>query len=170
LNSPVIANATAKPFAFIYRFELWVDGAKVYTAREDDRIFTKLNLQPGEHTFVFKARNGVSSSTSSEQYTRALHVFVSACTPPATEGINVCSPVNGATYSHLQQTRLSAAAHLSGTFYRLEVWMDGVKKWSVTNNVMDVGFYLPVGKHRFDYVARNTTGTRIVKTVFATVN
>lgn len=170
VNSPVTADATAKMFSFLYRFELWVDNTKVYTAREDDRIFTKLNLQPGNHTFVFKARNGSSSTNSSEQYTRALHVFVSPCTPPATEGINVCSPVDGTTYSHTQITRLTAAARLSGTFYRLEVWMDGVKKWSVTNNVMDVGFYLPAGRHRFDYVARNTTGTQIVKTVFASVN
>jgi hypothetical protein len=170
VNSPVTANATAKPFAFLYRFELWVDNAKVYTAREDDRIFTKLNLQPGEHTFVFQARNGVSSNNSSEQYTRALHVVVSPCTPPVAEGIHVCSPMEGSTYSHTQSVRLSAAARLNGTFYRLEVWVDGVKKWSVKNNVMDVYFDLPIGKHRFDYVARNTTGTRIVKTVFATVN
>jgi hypothetical protein len=170
VNSPVTANATAKPFAFLYRFELWVDNTKVYTAREDDRIFTKLNLQPGNHSFVFQARNAPTQAGSSEQYIRGLSVFVSGCTPPATDGINVCSPVDGGTYSHTQVTRLSAAAHLGGTFYRLEVWMDGAKKWSVTNNVMDVGFNLPVGRHRFDYVARNTAGTRIVKTVFATVN
>ena len=52
----------------------------------------------------------------------------------------------------------------------MEVWVDGVKMYSTYNtNSLSTSIALPVGSHRFDFYAVNTTGAKWVSTVYATV-
>ena len=52
----------------------------------------------------------------------------------------------------------------------MEVWVDGVKIYSTYNtNWLSTSIALPVGSHRFDFYAVNTTGAKWVSTVYATV-
>jgi hypothetical protein len=105
-----------------------------------------------------------TSATASVQIT----VTGSGCTAPGAPGVAVCSPLNNSTVS--SPTQVQAAATITGTLARMEVWVDGVKKYSETSTkLLNTSISLPTGKHRFDIYAVNTTGTKWVSTVYATV-
>jgi hypothetical protein len=46
----------------IYRFELWIDGAKAVTVRDDAVMNTGVTLPPGAHRFDFAAYNEARTS------------------------------------------------------------------------------------------------------------
>jgi hypothetical protein len=98
-------------------------------------------------------------------------INVASCSPPSSPGINVCAPVNGSTI-HLP-LHLQATAKITGSPARIWCLIDGVSKITDTNSsVMDVTFYptgVAAGKHRFDFFAVNTAGTKWQKTVYATL-
>lgn len=90
------------------------------------------------------------------------------CTAPSSAGVNVCSPASGSTVS--SPVAVSAKATITGTLARMEVWVDGVKKYTeTTSTTLSTSVALGTGSHRFDIYAVNTAGTKWEKTVYATV-
>lgn len=89
-----------------------------------------------------------------------------ACTVPATNGINVCSA--GGTSS---SASVHAAAKVTESVYRFELWADGVKKVTVRNSpTMQSALSLGSGTHKLEFVAYNASGSsRVAKTVMATI-
>ncbi len=152
-----------------YRLEVWEGATKLATARDTYLLDAPLTLSRGSHTLTFVARNAANSSRASKSVT--FTVGAGSCSVPATNSINVCSPVDGSTVSN--PVPLKAAARVTGSVYRLELWIDGVKADSATvrnSNVMDTSITLPAGLHRFEFVAYNLDRTsRVTKTVRATV-
>jgi hypothetical protein len=91
-----------------------------------------------------------------------------ACSAPSSPGVNVCSPVNGSTVS--SPVSAQAMATITGTLARMEVWVDGVKKFTeTTSTTLTTSITLAAGSHRFDFYAVNTAGTKWETTVNATV-
>jgi phosphatidylinositol-3-phosphatase len=83
-------------------------------------------------------------------------------------GVTVSSPLSGSSVS--SPVKASATAKVSGTIYRFELWVDGVKKASTSNSTsLNASVSLPAGSHRFTFRARNTSGTHWDKVVYATV-
>jgi hypothetical protein len=86
------------------------------------------------------------------------------CAPVA-----VCSPVNNATITSPVQAE--AAATITGTLARMELWVDGAKKYSETSSkLLNTSVTLASGKHRFDFYAVNTAGQKWETTVYSTVH
>ena len=91
-----------------------------------------------------------------------------ACTAPSSPGVHVCSPVNGTTVTSPVAVR--AAATITGTLARMEVWVDGVKKYTETSSkTLSTSISLAAGTHRFAVYAVNTAGTKWNTMVSATV-
>jgi hypothetical protein len=66
---------------------------------------------------------------------------------------------------------IQAKATIVGTLARMEVWVDGVKKFTeTTSTTLNTSIALATGSHRFDIYAVNTAGTKYLKTVTATVH
>jgi hypothetical protein len=143
---------------------------------------------------IFYTTNGSPASTSSTPYTGPIQVSTTetiravaiasgftqsaegvasytigtTCTAPSTPGVNVCSPVNGSTVS--SPVSAQAKATITGTLARMEVWVDGVKKFTeTTSTTLSTSITLATGSHRFDFYAVNTAGTKWLTTVNATV-
>jgi hypothetical protein len=92
----------------------------------------------------------------------------SACAAPSTPGVNICEPASNATVS--SPVQVSAAANIAGTLNRMEIWVDGAKKYSETNNLsFNTTLTLPAGSHSFAVYAVNNAGTKYLTTVNATV-
>jgi hypothetical protein len=90
------------------------------------------------------------------------------CNAPSTAGVNVCAPLNGSTVS--SPVTAQAKATITGTLARMEVWVDGVKKYTeTTSTTLSTSITLTAGSHRFDFYAVNTAGTKWLTTVNATV-
>jgi hypothetical protein len=90
------------------------------------------------------------------------------CSAPGSPGVNVCSPANGSTVG--SPVNAQAKATITGTLARMEVWVDGVKKFTeTTSTTLSTSIALAAGTHRFDFYAVNTAGTKWLTTVNATV-
>jgi hypothetical protein len=82
--------------------------------------------------------------------------------------VHVCAPANGSTVSSPVQVK--AAATITGTLARMELWVDGVKKYTETSSkVLNTSITLGAGSHRFGVIAVNTAGTKWEGVATATV-
>jgi hypothetical protein len=54
-----------------------------------------------------------------------------------------------------------AAANVTGTFARMELWIDGVKKYSeTTSTLLNTTVSFTAGSHHFAFLAANTAGQK----------
>ncbi|MFZ0303696.1 MAG: Ig-like domain-containing protein [Terracidiphilus sp.] len=87
----------------------------------------------------------------------ASHSASSACAAPTSDGVNVCSPANGATVN--SPVQITAAATVSGGVYRFELWNGDTKLLSDDNGTMDQTVTLAPGTYKLTFDARNSSGT-----------
>ena len=63
-----------------------------------------------------------------------------------------------------------AAANITGTLARMELWIDGTKFYTeTTSTTLSISYPLAAGKHQFGVYAVNTAGTKWLGLVSATV-
>jgi hypothetical protein len=80
-----------------------------------------------------------------------------ACSAPNSDGVNVCSPVNGATVT--SPVQINASATVNGGVYRFELWNGSTKLLSVSNSgVMDQSLSLTPGSYHLTFDARSNSG------------
>jgi hypothetical protein len=81
----------------------------------------------------------------------------SACLAPNEDGVNVCSPANGATVS--SPVPISAAATLSGGVFRFELWNGSTKLLSVDDSgIMNQSLSLAPGSYKLTFDAHSASG------------
>ncbi len=151
---------------------VWVDGKKVteqlaHAFSNYSFLDASVPLAAGNHAVTVY---GVGWDDTLQQKSFTLHVAGSgtSCSAPSTAGVNVCAPVTGSTVA--SPVQVVASSTITGTLARMEVWVDGVKKYSeTTSKSLNTSLALAAGSHRFDVYAVNKAGTKLVKTVTATV-
>jgi hypothetical protein len=116
----------------------------------------------------------VQSHDSAGTFESVVNVTVSSstgggCSAPTSPGVQICAPASGATVS--SPVAIQAAANVTGTFQRMEIWIDGAKKYSETTGAtLSTTLTLSAGTHRFAVLAYNTAGTKWEQAYSATVN
>ena len=162
-------DAAATWFEPLRKLELWVDGNKV---SEEHNVWDKYGWLDYANTYAVGTHRadfysaGYDNALQHKQIT--FTVGGSTCSPPSSPGLNVCSPTDGSTVSSPVHTLASGT--VTGTVLRMEVWVDGVKKFTVTHsNTLDTSVPLGKGKHRFDFYIVNTVNQKWEKTVYSTV-
>jgi hypothetical protein len=167
--SPVTFDASANSFGQLRLMELWVDGKKIgdqYHAWGQRAWFdlTGTTLTPGSHRGVLFAKD-----IDNRQQETAFNFTVggAACLIPSTAGVNICAPASGSTVSSPVQVR--ATSKVNGTLARMQLWVDGVNKFTSTSNTLTTSISLAAGTHRFAVVATNTAGQKWESAVNATV-
>ena len=168
VSSPVDFAVGAAGDTTMRKAEVWSDGHKI--AQQLAGAFSNYSfldasvpLATGSHHIVVYAA-GWDNSLESRSYT--VNVTASSCAPPSSPGVHVCSPANGSTVH--SPVRLQAASTVAGTLARMEVWVDGAKKYTAPNHV-DTSIPLSAGSHRFGFFAVNTNGQTWQTVVNATV-
>jgi hypothetical protein len=152
------------------KVEVWIDGKK---ASENLKgwshysfLDTKYSIAPGSHT-VTVFTSGWDNLLQSMTF--PLTVGSTQCAPPPAPGLNVCSPLNNATINGA--VLVWASGTVTGTIARMEVWVDGVKKFSTFgSNNLKTKLSLASGSHKFAFYIVNTAGQKWQRTVNATVN
>jgi hypothetical protein len=90
------------------------------------------------------------------------------CSAPGSPGVNICSPSSGSTVS--SPVNVQAVSAITGTLARVELWVDGVKKYTETSSTtLNTSLSLGAGGHRFTVIAVNTAGTKWQAVSTATV-
>jgi Bacterial Ig domain len=91
-----------------------------------------------------------------------------ACSAPSSNGVHICAPASGSTVS--SPVLVEASSTVTGTIARMELWVDGVKKYTATSSKqLNTTISLAAGSHRFAVLATNTAGQTLQSAVSATV-
>jgi hypothetical protein len=91
-----------------------------------------------------------------------------ACSAPSSAGVHICAPTSGSTVS--SPVRVEASATVTGTIARMELWVDGVKKYTAASSKqLNTTISLAAGSHRFAVLAINTGGQNWQSVITATV-
>jgi len=150
--------------------EIWVDGKKIDEQRRHAFSYytfldANYNLAAGSHRVtVFSA----GWDNLLESITFPLIVGGSSCGLPASPGLNVCSPIDNSTVN--SPLLAWASGKTTGSVARMEVWVDGVKKYSTYgSNSLKSSLVLTSGNHSVVYFVVNTVGQKWSQTVHVTV-
>jgi hypothetical protein len=160
VTSPVHLRASARLSTPVYRFEVWTNGVKIYSARDSSSIDAQVPLQVGTYSLTFVAR-----SSSGERVEQTISVTVeptaATCQAPTQNGIVICEPAEDATVS--SPVHVLALAKTGGT-YRFELWdvNTGTKLLSVRDSgYMSGSVSLGIGRHWLRFVARRLDGYQV---------
>ena len=151
---------------------VWADGKKVseqlaHAFSNYSFLDASVALSTGSHAITLYG-TGLDNTLQTKSFTLQVGAGGGGCAAPASAGIDICSPVNGATVS--SPVTVSATGTVTGTFLRFEVWVDGVKKFtSTTTDGANLSLALAAGKHTFSFYAVNTAGTKWNKVSVVTV-
>jgi hypothetical protein len=167
--SPVSVQAAANVTGTIARMEVWVNGVKDYSTVGSTSLNTTLNLASGSNErFDFYAVNTAGTKWEKTVYATVGTGGGGSCSAPSTPGVTVCKPVNGSTIG--SPVSVQAVSTVTGTIARMEVWVDGVKKYSTFGSTtLSTSLSLAAGSHRFSFYAVNTAGAKWNTVVNATV-
>ena len=114
---------------------------------------------------IAAASGYLQSSVSSATFTFS----TSQCSAPSANGINVCSPTQGASVT--SPVSISATATVSGGVYRFELWSSGTKLLNVRDSgVMNQSLSLAPGSYQLTFTAYNASGTHVNATRDITVS
>jgi hypothetical protein len=150
--------------------ELWIDGKKLSESlKQTYSHYSFLNatkaLTEGQHSVTAYS---VGWDYSLKSTTFQLNVGSSVCAPPSSDGLNLCSPINGSTVA--SPVLALASGKLGGAIQRMEVWVDGVKKYTSTGSTtLKTSLPLPSGLHMFTYYIVTTSGNQWSEATYATV-
>jgi hypothetical protein len=149
----------------ITQTQIYIDGVKQYQIAGSS-VNTSLPLVAGTHRITVLAQDSAGTFQST------VYVTVSstsgACSAPTSPGVQICQPASGTTVS--SPVAIQAASNVTGTFNRMEVWIDGVKKYTETSSTtLNTTLTLAAGTHRFAVLTFNTAGTKWEQAVNATV-
>lgn len=139
--------------------ELWIDGVKVdESLKETYSHYSFLNatevLSAGQHTVTAYS---VGWDYTLKSNTFDLNVGNSTCALPSSPGLNICSPINGASVA--SPVLVQASGTVSGSILRMEVWVDGVKEYSTFgSDTLQTSLNIAPGMHMFTYYVVNTAG------------
>ncbi|HEX8713807.1 MAG TPA: Ig-like domain-containing protein, partial [Terracidiphilus sp.] len=165
VTSPVAVEAAASISGDIYRFSLWNNSTKLLDERNTGIMDDSVTLAPGSYTLTFVASN---TAGVHEYTTRDITVSGGACAAPSSDGVNVCSPSGGATVG--SAFTVQASATVTGGVYRFELWANGTKVYTVRDSgIMEATISLEPGSYSLDFIARNTAGEHVSKTISVTV-
>jgi len=162
-------NATAHSLGDLRKMELWVDGQKLgeqYHTWEGNGFFnSSSSFATGTHYGTYFGSD-ISDTLVHENFT---FTVPSGCSAPAGAGVHICWPANGVSINATSVV-VDASSTVTGTLDRMEVWVDGVKKYTETNSTsVSASVEVSPGTHRFTVFAVNTSGTVWSQAVTATI-
>jgi len=166
-GSPANFSLTATDFRPLRKIELWVDGKKIaqqdHTWEGNAWFNYSTSFAAGTHRGTFFAAD---IGNNLQRLDFNFNVGQGPCTMPTSEGVRICKPLSGSTVS--SPVLVEAAANIAGTLDRMELWVDGVKKYTEKTTLsFYTQVYLGAGNHSFAVYAVNTSGTKWLQTTYA---
>lgn len=168
VTSPVKFSVGAAGPTPMRTVAVWADGKKL--AEQITHAFSNYSfldasvpLTAGSHAVTVI---GTGWDNTLQQKSFTLNVS-GGCSAPAVPGIHVCQPTSVAPSSPVA---IQATATIVGKLGRMEVWVDGGKRFTETNSTtMNTNLSVTTGLHRFDFYAVNTAGIKWHQAVTTTV-
>ena len=169
-SSPVKFSIAAAGPTPMRTAAVWVDGKKVdeqltHAFSNYSFLDASLPLATGSHAITIF---GTGWDDTLQQKNFTINVGSTSSCPPVGNGVNLCSPLNQSTVS--SPVTVIATSAIPGSLARMEVWIDGIKKYTETTSpTLSYSISLPAGSHRFAVFAVNTAGAKTETFDYATV-
>ncbi|WP_216841188.1 FG-GAP-like repeat-containing protein [Acidobacterium sp. S8] len=168
-TSQLSFNAAANSFGQIRKMELWVDGVKVQEQHNtwgNNAWFNFItDYNPGTHNATLFAAD-IDNTLQKLDFN--FTVGPAPCAAPSSLGVNICTPASGTSVG--SPVLVEASANIDGGLQRMEVWVDGVKKFTeFSGPFLGASIVLPAGTHQFVVYAVNFEGVLWEGSVTATV-
>ena len=153
--------------------EIWIDGQKV--AENLKTTYTHYSFI-GDTTTLSNGEHQVAIFSVGWDYSLLLTQFPllvgsSTCPVPSGLAVNGCSPIDNSTLTSPVLAYASGAVASGQAIVRMEVWVDGVKKYSTFgSNSLKTTLSLAPGLHQFTYFIVDNSGNKASKTYYAEVH
>jgi hypothetical protein len=166
-GSTVLFSTSADSFGKLRKIELWVDGKKVSEQHHtwDSHAYFDYSstYSNGYHQATFYAAD---VDNRLQRYDFPFTVGAT-CSAPSSPGVHVCQPAVNGEGSPIE---VQATAAITGTLDRMEVWVNGVKRYTeTTSTTLNTSLSVSAGADEFDFYAVNTAGTKWETIVNTTV-
>ena len=125
---------------------------------------TSVPIAAGSHRITVLG-TGWDGTVQKKAFT--LTVSGTSCSVPSSAGIHICAPASGSSVS--SPVQIQATSKVTGTIAHMQLWVDGVKKFTSASTTLTTSISLAAGTHRFAIVATNTAGQKWQSAVNATV-
>jgi hypothetical protein len=168
VGSPVrIVAGTTSNSAPVTAMKIYVDGAEKYFTQSRS-LDASLSLASGTRTIEVKAWNSTGTSFKSVVKVQVGTSSGTSCSASnSMPTINICSPGDGATVG--SPARLIAAAGSPNPVRLMQVYVDGVKKYEVGSNRIDVSLPMALGLRRLTVQGLDTAGSWFKRSIYVTV-
>ena len=166
MSSPLQVVAQAKDSQPILRTQLYVDGAAKFSANSD-QLNTSITLTGGSHRLSVISTNAANTTTKNTilvSVPQPAACDVSGATDPS---VTICSPAPNATVS--SPVQVMAQAKDSQTIVRMQLYVDGVSKYTVNAGQMNTSYALTSGAHRLTVTSTDAAGVTSKATITVTV-
>ena len=164
VTSPFNVSAAGNNPGGTQGIDVWLDGNKVgfFPGNHAD---TQVSAGPGSHQLdVFARANDQSIIKRTVTFT----VTGGTCGVPASPGVNICAPANGATVD--SPVTITAYGKNTVATAGMDVWVDGSKLgWYANTNTVNAQSAMSPGTHRLDVYAVGTNGEKLRSTSIFTV-
>ena len=166
--SPVTVNARFSNGGTPQYMKLWVDGVARFFNSNSTSLAYSLALAPGPHQVIVQAYNGTLYSSTANVTVGGLAPASSQCTlNTVSPSVTICTPANNSTVR--APVAIQAGSTDSSTVYRMQLYVDGVKRYETLANNVTTSLNLPAGTHRFAVQAFDKAGRVFKSVVYATV-
>ncbi|GAC1648832.1 MAG: hypothetical protein NVS9B15_07790 [Acidobacteriaceae bacterium] len=155
-----VAKAVSSNGSPVTAMQIYVDNNSVFTTSASS-LNTPLSLTAGGHNVVVQAWDATGAVYKSQ-----IAVTVGIAPPPATPGVVVTAPSNGASVSAPTQVTAAATPSAGAAITATQVYVDNVLAWSGTSNVISASLSMAQGSHSLVVQAWDSKG-QIFKTPVA---
>ena len=167
VTSPVQVTTQGKfTGGFINMMQLYVDGVNKFQTTTN-QLDTSLTLASGAHTLLVKARDNAGLFFSNSITVSVPAPSVCDVSSAAIASVTICSPANNATVT--SPVQVLAQAKDSQPVKRMQVYLDGVVKYTVNSDQVNTALPLTMGSHRISVVGTNVANATYKSTVTVVV-
>lgn len=156
--SPVRFAASASGASPMRDIQVWVDGTKraeqLYGFSHYTFLDKNISLASGSHSVTV-----IAAGWDEQIQKKSFTLNVAPCAAPSTNGVNICAPANGAVLP--SPVQVIATARVSGTIAQMQLWDNGVRKYTAYNTThLSKALTLVPAFHKLTVYAINTAGTK----------
>jgi hypothetical protein len=166
VTSPLQVLAQGKDAQPIKRLQLYVDGVGKFTTNSS-QLNTSVTLSGGTHRLTVVSTNSANVATKATE-------LVSVAIPPVcdvssapTPSVTICSPAPNATVS--SPVQITAQSKDSQPTVRTQLYVDGVAKYTVNSDQMNISYTLASGPHRLTVTSTDAANVTSKATINVTV-
>lgn len=166
VTSPVQILAQAKDSQPVKRMQLYLDGVSKLTVNSD-QLNTTLPLAGGSHRISVVSTN-LANATNKSTVTVVVPAPALCDTSAApTPSVTICAPAPNATVA--SPVQVTAQSKDSLPVIRMQLYVDGVSKYTVSSDQLNTSVALASGVHRLSVVSTNSTNATSKTTLNVTV-